>query len=375
MSNLYTYGRLAWESTQDSEAMLQDWTRLTFGFDPTVLSTITQMSMESWPAYENYSGNLGEQTLNDILYTHFGPNPQTLDNTPWGQWTRADHTTIGMDRTVSNGTGFAGQYPSEVAAMYENIATTPDNLLLWFHHVNYTTILKEGKTVIQHFYDAHYAGAATAQTFVPLWQKLQGKIDTERFTDQLFRQVFQAGHSLVWRDAIVNFYQNASGIPDAAGRVENHPYRIEAEDMKLDGYKLYTISPFEDASGSTAIVASSNTTTSTASATVTCPSGEYNVAVNYFDPYGGDSNFTIALNGEVFGQWTANIKQWIGNTPAPRVLGHTPSIYLDGHTATRITFSNVKVAKGDVLKITGTPDRNDPAGLDYVSLLPIGVVD
>ena len=33
------------------------------------------MSMASWPAYENYSGNLGIQTLTDILYTHYGPKP------------------------------------------------------------------------------------------------------------------------------------------------------------------------------------------------------------------------------------------------------------------------------------------------------------
>ena len=26
-------------------------------------------------SYENYSGNLGIQTLTDILFTHYGPNP------------------------------------------------------------------------------------------------------------------------------------------------------------------------------------------------------------------------------------------------------------------------------------------------------------
>ncbi len=131
--------------------MLQDWIRLTFGLDPNVIDTITQMSMESWPAYESYSGNLGIQTLTDILYTHFGPNPASQDNNGWGQWTRADHKTIGMDRTVFNGTGFSGQYPSEIAEMYENVTTTPDDLLLWFHHVNYTHVLHSGKTVVQHF--------------------------------------------------------------------------------------------------------------------------------------------------------------------------------------------------------------------------------
>lgn len=103
MSKLYAYG-----PADDPQSMLQDWIRLTFGLDHTVIDTITKISMESWPAYESYSGNLGIQTLTDILYTHYGPNPASHDNNGWGQWTRADHTSIGMDRTVSNGTGFSG---------------------------------------------------------------------------------------------------------------------------------------------------------------------------------------------------------------------------------------------------------------------------
>lgn len=84
MSNLYAFGRLAWDPQGDSEAILQDWTRLTFSSDPVVLDTITDISLESGSTYENYTGNLGIQTLTDILYTHFGPNPASQDNNGWG---------------------------------------------------------------------------------------------------------------------------------------------------------------------------------------------------------------------------------------------------------------------------------------------------
>ena len=375
MSNLYAYGRLAWNPSDDPVTILQDWTRLTFTLDTSVINAITQMSMESWPAYENYSGNLGIQTLTDILYTHFGPNPQSQDGNGWGQWTRADHTTIGMDRTTTNGTGFAGQYPPEIAQMYNNIATTPDNLLLWFHHVNYTHVLNSGATVIQDFYNQHYAGADAAQTFVTLWESLQGKIDEERYIDQLFRQVYQAGHSIVWRDAIVNWLNNISSIPDEAKRVGNHPNRIEAESMTLDGYMPYVVSPFEAASNYTAIVTSSNTTTGTAMTTLNFASGTYDLGVNYYDLYGGQSHFVVSINNDTVGEWTSNMRPYIGSAMAPRVLGHTPSIYIDGHSATRITFSNVTIAKGDTLKIVGTPDGDEPAPLDYVVVVPPGLVD
>jgi alpha-glucuronidase len=365
-SNLYTYGRLAWNASQEPVDILQDWIRLTFGFDEQVIDTIVDMSMRSWPAYEGYSGNLGVQTLTDILYTHFGPNPASQDNNGWGQWTRADQFSIGMDRTVANGTGNSGQYPPLIADMYENIDTTPDNLLLWFHHVPYTQRLKSGKTVIQHFYDAHYEGAATAQRFVKQWESLEGKIDPERYENVLYEQKFQAGHSLVWRDAINMFYYNLSQIPDELNRVNNHPYRIEAEDMMLSGYKPYTVSPFETASGFHAIVTTSNTTVGTASANVTFATGTYDVAVNYYDLIGGRATYKLEVGNQTVGQWIGNHED---------TLGHAPSIYLDGHSATRITFQNISVTQGDMVRITGHADGIEPAPLDYISFLPPGIVD
>ncbi|KAF9891870.1 hypothetical protein FE257_003355 [Aspergillus nanangensis] len=366
MSNLYAYGRLAWEPKADSIAILQDWVRLTFGANRQVLDAITDMSMASWPAYENYTGNLGIQTLTDILYTHYGPNPGSQDGNGWGQWTRADNVSIGMDRTVKNGTANAGQYPSEIAQMYEDIETTPDDLLLWFHHVPYTHRLDSGKTVIQHFYDAHYSGAETAQGFVPQWESLHGLVDRERYEAVRTRLVYQAGHSIVWRDAINNFYWNLSGIADTAGRVGHHPWRIEAETMDLKGYRPYAVDPFETASRYTAVVTTTNSTTGTAQTKVKVPSGTYDLGVNYFDLYGGQSQWSVYVNERLVGEWKGNSED---------VLGHTPSIYLDGHSAIRITFRGVKIRTGDRLKIVGVPDGVEPAPLDYVVFLPAGVID
>ncbi|KAH8602459.1 glycoside hydrolase superfamily [Bisporella sp. PMI_857] len=366
MSNLYAYGRLAWDPTAQPKDILQDWIRLTFGFDKKVTNTITDISLKSWPAYEKYTGNLGIQTLTDILYTHYGPNPASQDNNGWGQWTRANRVSIGMDRTVSNGTGNAGQYPTEIARIYENVDSTPDDLLLWFHHVPYTHRLRSGKTVIQHFYDAHYEGAAIAQTFVTAWESLKDKIDKERYDHVLFRQKYQAGHSIVWRDAINHYYWNLSSIPDEAKRVGNHPYRIEAESLVLSGYEVVKVTPFETASNYTAIVTSSSSTGGVVSTTLNFPSGTYNIAVNYFDHAGGQSHWQTYINNQPLGEWYGNLEN---------ILGHFPSSHIDGHSATRITFQNVKIRRGDVLKIVGTPNGTERAPLDYVSILPLDIID
>ncbi|KXT14335.1 hypothetical protein AC579_4003 [Pseudocercospora musae] len=359
-----------WKTITDFDLRLENDTSLTQDVftGKHLKRPLGDMSMRSWPAYENYTGNLGVQTLTDILYTHFGPNPQTQDNTGWGQWTRADKDSIGMDRTIWNGTGYSGQYPPQVAAQYEDVSSTPEDLILWFHHLPYDHQLKSGKTIIQHFYDAHVAGAITAHDFLEQWRGLKGLIDDERFEHVLFRLEFQAGHSIVWRDAITNFYHNLSGIPDLHGNVGFHPHRLETEKMELNGYKLYTVSPFEAASNYTAVVTSSNTTSGTARMEIPFDDGTYDLAVAYFDMYGGNSTYTVSINDVVVGNWTAD-------TADTGKLGHTPSVHIDGHSATRITYHGVSIKKGDVLKIVGQPDGIEPAPLDYVVLLPPGVVD
>ncbi|KAI1339788.1 glycoside hydrolase superfamily [Xylariaceae sp. FL0016] len=366
MSNLYAYGRLAWDPTDSEVTILQDWTRLTFGSDKTIIDTITQMSMESWPAYENYTGNLGEQTLADITGPHYGPNPQSMDNNPWGQWTRADADSIGMDRTVWNGTGFSGQYPTEVAARFEEIETTPDDLLLWFHHVPYTHVLKSGSTVIQHFYDAHYSGAATAASFPALWSKLHGKIDRQRYEEMLFRLEYQAGHAIVWRDAITEFYYNMSSIEDAQGRVRNHPFRVEAENMQLNGYRVTATNPFEIASGLRIVQTMDNSTAASVQTTLDFPDGTYDLAVGYFDLYGGKAQYELFLNDVSLGSWVGDLEDR---------LGYTLTRGIDGHSATRIKFDNVNIKKGDVVRIETVPDGLETAPLDYLAVLPSGVVD
>ena len=138
MANLYGFARLAWNPNTSAETIAEDWTRLTFGNDAKVVSTITHMLLSSWPIYEDYTGPLGLQTLTNITGPHYGPAPQSQENNGWGQWIRADHNGVGMDRTVATGTGFISQYPPQVAAMFTSLKTCPDTLLLFMHHVPYT---------------------------------------------------------------------------------------------------------------------------------------------------------------------------------------------------------------------------------------------
>ena len=125
LANLYAFGRLAWDPGLRAERIADEWTRLTFGADPAVAPVIRGILMDSWPAYEGYTGPLGAGTLTDIINIHYGPGVESSERNGWGQWHRADEKGIGMDRTVATGTGYIGQYPAPVAAMYESLESLP----------------------------------------------------------------------------------------------------------------------------------------------------------------------------------------------------------------------------------------------------------
>ena len=355
MSNLYGYGRLAWNPDLDSKTIAEEWTRLTFGNEPLVVSTITNMLLASWPIYESYTGPLGAGTLTDILRSHFGPGVESSERNGWGQWHRADHDGVGMDRTSATGTGYVDQYPAPVAKMYESLKTTPDELLLFFHHVPYTYVLHSGKTVIQQIYDSHYDGAERAAGLVAQWQSLRGHIDDERYTATLARLEFQAGHAIVWRDAVCNWFFRTSGAADQRGRVGHYPGRIEAEAMQLDGYVPIDVVPPENASGGKAIACPAPAQKCSATISFAGKLGWYELDVEYFDQNNGRSRFRVLLGDQLLDEWVAD--------------DHLPATKPGGDSSTRRRIPGLALRPGDMIRIEAIPDGEERAALDYVEIV------
>jgi alpha-glucuronidase len=352
MANLYAFGRLAWQPSLTAEEIAREWASQTFGNNKRVVDTITQLEMDSWPVYEGYTGPLGLGTLTDILRGHYGPGIESAERNGWGQWIRADHEGIGMDRTVATGTGFIGQYPPDVARVYESLKDCPDELILFMHHLPYTYVLHSGKTIIQHVYDSHYAAAAAAQTFPERWRALNGLIDPERFAAVLNRLEYQAGHAIVWRDAICSWFLRESGIPDAAGRVGHFPDRLEAESMNLTGYTIQDVTPWEDASGGKAVYC--GLPTCTAAFTFQGSEGTYDIVVQYFDVNTGAARFALKVGNTVVRSWVADDR--------------FPTKELNGDSSTRITVRGVKLRPGTLVSLEGNPDQGDSAAIDYLEV-------
>ena len=354
MANLYGYGRLAWDPNLSAAAISDEWTRLTFGNAPEVRVTINKLELDSWHIYESYTGPLGIGTLTDILGAHFGPGIESAEHNGWGQWIRADDHGVGMDRTVATGTGYIGQYPAPLAATYESLATCPDNLLLFMHHVPYTYRLHSGLTVMQHVDNTHYWGAEAAAEQVPAWESLRGKVPDATYSEVLKRLKYQAGAAIVWRDAITRWFTKESGIPDSLGRVGHYPSRIEAESMVLGGYTVVDVTPWETASGGKAVIC--NQPECTVQATWTKPDGWYDISVQYFDLLHGHSRFSLLVAGHEVDHWTAD--------------DTLPGDTLNGSTSTRRTLDHVAIHHGDIVQVIGWPDGIEKAPLDYLSIVP-----
>ena len=356
MANLYAFGRLAWNPNLSASTLADEWTRLSFSSDPIVVKTIGAMQVASWHVYESYTGPLGAGTLTDILGSHYGPDVDSSERNGWGQWHRGDNEGIGMDRTVSTGTGYSGQYPAAVATLYESIATTPDELLLFFHHVPYTHVLHSGKTVIQDIYDSHYQGAEQAQHYVHQWESLKGRIDDERYAAVLARMEYQAGHAIVWRDAICNWFRRMSGIEDAQKRVGHYPGRTEAESMQLEGYVPLDVMPPENASGGKAVECSPEAHRCVASLRFAAPAGWYELDVQYFDQNNGESTFRLLVGEQVIDEWVAD--------------DHLPAVKVGGDSSTRHRTKKLALRPGDRVRIEGTPDGREHAAFDYIEIHP-----
>jgi len=255
---------------------------------------------------------------------------------------------------VATGTGFVGQYAPQVAKVYESLETTPDELVLFFHHVPYNYVLHSGKRVIQHIYDSHYDGAQSVAAYVRQWRSLKGHVDEQRYAAVLARLQYQAGHAIVWRDAICNWFFRTSGIPDARGRVGHHPDRVEAEDMRLDGYTKVEVTPWENASGGKGIECVSYRGCK-ASFHFDGVAGWYEIDVQYFDQNNGDARFRLYVGNQLVDEWLAD--------------DHLPSVKIGGDTSTRHRIVEVALRPHDEINIEGLPDLEERAALDYVEIV------
>jgi alpha-glucuronidase len=197
-----------------ADAIGEEWTRMTWGTSPDVVETIRSMLMDSYETYVDYTMPLGLHHL--IGGDHYEPMPENPDprRADWSAiyYHRADASAIGFDRT-RKGSGAVDQYFPPLRDQWNDTATTPEKLLLWFHRLSWDHQLASGRSLWEGLVFHYSRGAAQAATLQARWEKLKGRVDEERYHAVLAKLQRQTKEAAAWRDRCLRYFQQFSKRP------------------------------------------------------------------------------------------------------------------------------------------------------------------
>jgi alpha-glucuronidase len=230
-SNWYALGRLAWDHNLSSSQIADEWIRQSFSNDKKFVDAAKKIMLSSRETMVNYMTPLG---LHHIMGTshHYGPAPW-VSNAGRADWNpvyyhKADSIGIGFDRT-SKGSNAVAQYAPEVAGIFENIKTCPEEYLLWFHHVPWNYKMRSGRSLWNELCYKYNLGVDSVRWMQKTWNSLNGLVDEERFRQVKMLLSIQEKEAVWWRNSCLLYFQTFSKMPI--------PSNYEQPDHSLEYYK------------------------------------------------------------------------------------------------------------------------------------------
>jgi alpha-glucuronidase len=220
-ANWYVFGRLAWNPDLSARRIAEEWVRMTFTNDPRFVAPVVKLMMGSREAAVDYMTPLGLASQM-AAGTHFGPGPWVAPGKgmppDWSStyYSRADAQGIGFDRT-SSGSDALAEYAPHVAAKLGNLATCPEDLLLWFHHLSWDYRLRSGHTLWQSLVLHYDRGVEWVNAARRTWGGLSGYVDPGRYRLTADFLAIQLQDAKWWRDASIAYFESISHRPLPAG--------------------------------------------------------------------------------------------------------------------------------------------------------------
>jgi len=231
-ANWYAFGRLAWNNSLSSNQIADEWIKLTFAdysgkidtqnsifsadWQVNFLQPVKQMMLNSREAAVNYMMPLGLHHLFAADH-HYGPGPWWAPTGVRKDWTppyyhKADSIGIGFDRTAT-GSNAVSQYQEPLQSMFSNSQTCPDIYLLWFHHLPWNFIMKDGQTLWAELCYHYDKGVRQVREFQKTWDQVQRYVDSERFSQVQIKLREQCMNAQVWKDACLLYFRQFSKMP------------------------------------------------------------------------------------------------------------------------------------------------------------------
>jgi len=216
-ANWYAFGRLAWNPSISSEEIAHEWLILTYECkDERFTKPVEMMMLTSREACVNYMMPLGLHHIFKFDH-HYGPEPDGFKAEYPLEWCpvyyhQADSNGIGFNRS-SDGTDAVGQYPEPYRSLYDNLATCPEEYLLWFHHVPWNYRMKSGSTLWEELCMRYNMGVSMVETYRDYWhtstkEYMKDHITEWEMTDSLLN--VQLASAKEWRDVCLKYFQTFS---------------------------------------------------------------------------------------------------------------------------------------------------------------------
>ncbi|MET0581777.1 MAG: alpha-glucuronidase family glycosyl hydrolase [Pseudoxanthomonas sp.] len=218
-ANWYVFGRMAWNPDLSSRAVAAEWVRMTFSNDERFVAPVVEMMMGSRQAAVDYMTPLGLHHLMGRGH-HYGPGPW-VQGGPRADWTsvyyhRADEEGIGFDRSAS-GSNAVAQYFPPVAREFGDVRSTPEDFLLWFHHLPWDYRTRSGRPLWDELVFRYTRGVDYIRAMRATWDGLAPYVDTERHAQVAAFLGIQEQEAQWWRDASIAYFQTFSRRPLPAG--------------------------------------------------------------------------------------------------------------------------------------------------------------
>ncbi|MET0654428.1 MAG: alpha-glucuronidase, partial [Pseudoxanthomonas sp.] len=218
-ANWYVFGRMAWNPDLSSRAVAAEWVRMTFSNDERFVAPVVEMMMGSRQAAVDYMTPLGLHHLMGRGH-HYGPGPW-VQGGPRADWTsvyyhRADEEGIGFDRSAS-GSNAVAQYFPPVAREFGDVRSTPEDFLLWFHHLPWDYRTRSGRPLWDELVFRYTRGVDYVRAMRATWDGLAPYVDTERHAQVAAFLGIQEQEAQWWRDASIAYFQTFSRRPLPAG--------------------------------------------------------------------------------------------------------------------------------------------------------------
>ncbi|PTT88934.1 alpha-glucuronidase [Pelomonas sp. HMWF004] len=214
-ANWYAFGRMAWDVDLPARTVAAEWATQTFTTRPAARDAIVELMALSREAVVNYMTPLG---LHHLMGTghHYGPAPW-VDDLARADWNpvyfhRAGPGGIGFDRSLT-GSNAVAQYAPALARRWGSPATTPPELLLWFHHLPWSHPMPSGRTLWAELLARYDQGVASVADLRRRWAALAPHIDTQRHAEVAAYLAVQEREARWWRDACIAYFQSVSGLP------------------------------------------------------------------------------------------------------------------------------------------------------------------